>query len=129
MSEIKKVTVRFRMDQEQDCRAYVFLMNEGKVDHRSISRAVVAAVVGFFSRQEQIRNDPYLETREKENAFLTKLEETVRNSIQSIALGYLSLMAQNNKTGIGSIDKADSTENKADEDADLDAALDFVNSL
>ena len=129
MSEIKKVTVRFRMDQEQDRRAYVFLMNEGKVDHRSISRAVVAAVVGFFSRQEQIRNDPYLETREKENAFLTKIEETVRNSIQSSALGYLSLMAQNNKTGIGSIDKADSTENKADEDADLDAALDFVNSL
>ena len=129
MSEIKKVTVRFRMDQEQDRRAYVFLMNKGKVDHRSISRAVVAAVDGFFSRQEQVRNDPYLETREKENAFLTKIEETVRDSIQSSALGYLSLMAQNNKTGIGSIDKAGSTENKADEDADLDAALDFVNSL
>ena len=129
MSEIKKATVRFRMDQEQDRRAYVFLMNEGKVVHRSISRAVVAAVDGFFSRQEQVRNDPYLETREKENAFLTKIEQTVRDSIQSSALGYLSLMAQNNKNGIGSIDKAGSTENKADEDADLDAALDFVNSL
>ena len=120
MSEMKKVIVRFRMDQEQDCRAYAFLMNEGKGVHRSISRAVVAAVDGFFSRQDQVRNDPYLETREKENAFLTKIEQTVRDSIQSSALGYLSLMAQNNKAGIGSIDKASSTENKADEDADLD---------
>ena len=79
MSEIKKVTVRFQMDQEQDRRAYAFLINEGRGVHRSINRAVVAAVDGFFSRQEQVRDDPYLETREKENAFLTRIEQTVRD--------------------------------------------------
>ena len=129
MSETKKVTVRFRMDQEQDRRAYAFLMNERKDLHRSISRAVVAAVDGFFSRQEQVRDDPYLETREKEDAFLTKIEQTVRETIQSSALGYLSLIAQNNMADLGSGSNASSTENKADEDADLDAALDFVSSL
>ena len=129
MSETKKVTVRFRMDREQDRRAYAFLINEGRGVHRSISRAVVAAVDGFFSRQEQVRDDPYLETREKENAFLTRIEQTVRDAIQSSALGCLSLIAQNNQIGIGSTANADSLENKADEDADLDAALDFVNSL
>ena len=129
MSEIKKVTVRFRMDQEQDRRAYAFLMNERKDLHRSISRAVVAAVDGFFSRQEQVRDDPYLETREKEDAFLTRIEQTVRDAIQSSALGCLSLIAQNNMTGLDSGSNASGTENKADEDADLDAALDFVSSL
>ena len=129
MSEIKKVTVRFRMDREQDRRAYAFLMSEGRDVHRSISRAVIAAVDGFFSRQEQARDDPYLETREKENAFLTRIEQTVRDSIQSSTLGYLALIAQNNLSGVGTTGNAGGTENKADEDADLDAALDFVDSL
>ena len=129
MSEIKKVTVRFRMDREQDRRAYALLMKEGKGIHRSISRAVIAAVDGFFSRQEQVRDDPYLETREKENAFLTRIEQTVRDSIQSSTLGYLALIAQNNLIGVGTTGNAGGTENKADEDADLDAALDFVDSL
>ena len=129
MSETKKVTVRFQMDQEQDRRAYAFLMNERKDPHRSINRAVVAAVDGFFSRQEQVRDDPYLETREKENAFLTRIEQTVRDAIQSSALGYLALLAQNTMAGLGSGGNAGSTENEADEDADLDAALDFVSSL
>lgn len=129
MSEIKKMTVRFRMDQEQDRRAYAFLMSEGKNVHRSISRAVIAAVDGFFSRREQAGDDPYLETQEKENAFLTRIEQTVRDSIQSSALGYLALIAQNNLIGVASAGNADSTENRANEDADLDAALDFVKNL
>ena len=129
MSEIKKVTVRFQMDREQDRRAYAFLMSEGKGIHRSISRAVIAAVDGFFSRREQAGDDPYLETQEKENAFLTRIEQTVRDSIQSSALGYLALIAQNNLIGVASAGNAGDTENKADEDADLDAALDFVKNL
>lgn len=129
MSEIKKVTVRFRMDREQDRRAYAFLMSEGRDVHRSISRAVIAAVDGFFSRQEQAWDDPYLETQEKENAFLTRIEQTVRDTLQSSALGYLALIAQNNLIGVGSAGNASNMENKADEDADLDAALDFVDSL
>ena len=129
MSEIKKVTVRFRMDREQDRRAYAFLMSEGRDVHRSISRAAVAAVDGFFSRQEQAGNDPYLETREKGDAFLTRIEQTVREAIQSSALGYLAMIVQNSMIGVGSAGNAGGTENKADEDADLDAALDFVDSL
>ena len=129
MSEIKKVTVRFHMDQEKDRRAYTFLMSKGRDVHRSISRAVIAAVDGFFSYQEQAKDDLYLETREKENSFLTRIEQTVRDSIQSSALGYLALIAQNNIIGVAPAGNVGGTENKADEDADLDAALDFVDSL
>ena len=104
MSEIKKVTVRFRMDREQDRRAYAFLMSEGRDVHRSVSRAVVAAVDGFFSRQEQAGNDPYLETREKGDAFLTRIEQTVREAIQSSVLGYLAMIAQNSMIRYGTKD-------------------------
>ena len=129
MSEIKKVTVRFRMDQEKDRRAYAFLMSKGRDVHRSISRAVIAAVDGFFSYQEQAKDDLYLEMREKENSFLTRIEQTVRDAIQSSALGYLAMIVQNNMIGVGSTGNASNMENKADEDADLDTALDFVDSL
>ena len=129
MSDGPKVTVRFRMDQEQDRRAYEFLMREGRTEYHSLNRAVIEAIDGFFSRQKRIKDDPYLETREKENAFLTRIEQTVRDSIQSSALGCLPLIAQSSMIGSCSADLTNDTESKADEDANLDAALDFVNSL
>ena len=129
MNDGPKVTVRFRMDQEQDRRAYEFLMKEGKSEYHSLNRAVIAAIDEFFSRQKRIKGDPYLETREKEDAFLAKIEHTVRESIQASTLGYLPLIVQSGMIGSSSGGKTNDTESKADEDADLDAALDFVNSL
>jgi hypothetical protein len=38
--------------------------------YKSYSRAVVAAVNDYFDRHERLAVDPYLETREKEDAFL-----------------------------------------------------------
>ena len=129
MNDGPKVTVRFRMDQEQDCRAYEFLMREGRTEYHSLNRAVIVAIDGFFSRQRRIRGDPYLETREKEDAFLSRIEQIVRESIRASALGYLPLIAQSGMIGSSSAGRTNDTESKADEDADLDAALDFINSL
>ena len=129
MNDGPKVTVRFRMDQEQDRRAYEFLMKEGKAGYHSLNRAVIVAIDGFFSRQRRIRGDPYLETREKEDAFLSRIEQIVRESIRASALGYLPLIAQSGMIGSSSAGRTNDTESKADEDADLDAALDFINSL
>ena len=129
MNDGPKVTVRFRMDQEQDCRAYEFLMREGRTEYHSLNRAVIEAIDGFFSRQKRIKDDPYLETREKEYAFLTRIEQIVRDSIQSSALGCLPLIAQSGMIGSCSAESFNDTESKAGEDADLDAALDFINSL
>ena len=48
---------------------------------RQYTRAVVAALNDFFSRQERIRADPFLETREKEDRFLRQVLDTIRDGI------------------------------------------------
>lgn len=46
-----------------------------KKRYRSYSKAIVAAINGYFERQEHMADDPYLETREKEDAFLRRITE------------------------------------------------------
>ena len=42
----------------------------------------MAAVNDYFSRQEQLAADPYLETREKEDAFLQRIESIICNALR-----------------------------------------------
>ena len=86
-----------------------------------------AAVNDYFARQERLAADPYLETREKEDAFLEKVLNTIREGIQ--ASGGLTL------TGLASLLQVQGTapapppEQKPMSDEDLDTAMDFIDSL
>ena len=62
--------IRLNLANEDDRRAWVYLQNLDRKRYKSYSRAVVAALNDYFGRQEQLADDPYLETREKEDAFL-----------------------------------------------------------
>ena len=42
------------------------------LEHRSYSDVIIAAVNGYFGRKRQLADNPYLETREKEDAFLRR---------------------------------------------------------
>jgi predicted NBD/HSP70 family sugar kinase len=46
-------------------------------------KAVVAAVNDYFERQERLTADPYLESREKEDAFLQRVMEAVATGLQA----------------------------------------------
>lgn len=64
------------------------------------SKACVAAINDYFGRQEKIQDDPYLETREKEDAFLQRLNDTVAAAIRNAApaldiTGLLKLLQPN----------------------------------
>ena len=45
-------------------------------------RAVVVALNDYFSREYRNEEDPYLETREKEDAFLERVETAVRDGVK-----------------------------------------------
>ncbi|GEM_PF-650043 len=72
MKRIFTTTLRLDMTDEEDRRAWSYLQRMDKKQYRSYSRAIVAAVNDYFGRQEQLAADPYLETREKEDAFLQR---------------------------------------------------------
>ena len=75
---------------------------------------------GYFDREKQLADDPYLETREKEDAFLQRVLETVQQAVQANPLTGLAALLQ-----AGPIQAQDNTE----VEDDLDTAMDFINSL
>ena len=82
MKRIFTTTLRLDMTDEEDRQAWSHLQRMDKKQYRSYSKAIVAAVNDYFGRQEQLAADPYLETREKEDAFLQRIESTICNALR-----------------------------------------------
>lgn len=119
MSRLFKTTLRVRLDTPEGCKAWGYLVSRDKSKYRSYSDAIIAAVNGYFDRERQLADDPYLETREKEDAFLQKVLETVERGAQANSLNGLAALLQNTQP-------APNTKAIGD---DLDAAMDFMDSL
>ena len=125
MSEIFTTTVRLNLTKDEDRRAWAYLQTMDRERYKSYTRAVVTAINDHFSRQERLAADPYLETREKEDAFLQRVQEAVERGIQSASansLGNLAALLQ----GVRPTTSPASGEMT---DADFDAAMDFINGL
>ena len=75
--KIVNTNIRLNLENEDDRRTWKYLQRMDRTRFKSYSRAVVAALNDFFDRQERLANDPYLETREKEDAFLKRVLDTV----------------------------------------------------
>ena len=82
MKRIINTNIRFDLNREDDRQAYEYLRRMDRKQFKSYTRAVVAALNDFFSRQEKRQADPYLETREKEDRFLRQELDTISEGIR-----------------------------------------------
>ena len=82
MKRIINTNIRFDLKREDDRQAYDYLLHMDRKQFKSYTRAVVAALNVFFSRQEKRQADPYLETREKEDRFLRRVLDTISEGIR-----------------------------------------------
>lgn len=80
MKQIYTTTLRLNLADEDDRRAYEHLQRMDKKQYRSYSKAIVTAINDHFERQARLASDPYLETREKEDAFLRRVSDIVNIS-------------------------------------------------
>ncbi len=125
MSRLFTTTLRLNLDKPEGRRAWEYLQNRDKGRYRSYSDAVIAAVNGYFDREARLAADPYLETREKEDEFLRRVLDTIKEGLKESGVGGLGALAallQSGQTAQSS--SADSMKNE-----DLDTAMDFINSL
>ena len=120
MSNLFTTTLRFNLNREDDRRALEYLRSAD--GYSSYSRAVIAAVNDHFSRREKLRDDPYLETREKEDAFLRRVQETIEKSLSASPTLQLAQLFQN-------VQSPPVQETSPQDDENFDAAMDFINSL
>ena len=115
--------------------------------YKSYTKAVVAALNDYFAREYRNEEDPYLETREKEDAFLERVETAIRDGVKesvpmAMAKNLLEMLApfvkesvgENQPSGRSSKEKPDEAGSRKihldwEQEADMDAALDFADSF
>lgn len=128
--EIVNTNIRFVLSKEEHRRAYELLSRIDRRRYKSYTEAVVAAVNAYFGRLEQIAADPYLETREKEDAFLQRVLDTIQSgvtaAVPSLMVGSLMNMVQT--PNVVQAPDIRSDEEDADEES-IDDALSFVDSF
>ena len=128
MRKIINTNIRFNLENEADRKAWEHLRNMDRRKYKSYTKAVVAALNDYFERQERLDADAYLETREKEDAFLKRIFDTIEQGLKTSSANsgisnLLQLLAVNTPK-----EKTTYEPNAAD-DVDMDAALDFAESF
>lgn len=80
----KNHNIRFNMEKEDERRAWE-LLHSPKVREvsKSQNRFVIEAVNDYYDRCVERKDDPYLETREKEDAFAERIVEAVERKVIS----------------------------------------------
>ena len=78
---IRNRNVRFYEEKETDRRAWEILHSEEVKAFPSQNDFIIQAVNDFYDRHLAISDDPYLETREKEDAFADRIVEKVEQKV------------------------------------------------
>lgn len=79
---IINTNIRLNLCDEQDRQAWDYLQTMDRKKYKSYTRAVVAALNDYFAKEYRNQADPYLETREKEDAFLERVEIAIREGVK-----------------------------------------------
>ena len=80
----KNHNIRFNMEKGDECRAWELLHSpQVRQMLKSQNKFVIEAVNDYYDRCVAMKNDPYLETREKEDAFAERIVETVEKKVMS----------------------------------------------
>ena len=145
--KIINTNIRLNLCEEQDRQAWEYLQTMDREKYKSYTKAVVAALNDYFSRMYWHEADPYLETREKEDEFLERVETAIREGVKesvpmAMAKNLLDMLtplvkelSERESLSAMSIMMDKSGEDRKDGDLDwekeedMDAALDFADSF
>ena len=90
MSEVKCTNLRFNLDKPVQRAAWECLQTMDKARFKSYSQVIALAVVDYFDRLERLRDDPYLETREREERFVSQIVAAVERAMKDALPVYLA---------------------------------------
>lgn len=138
--KIINTNIRLNLLDEADRQAWKYLQTMNRKKYKSYTRAVVAAVNDYFGREYEKEEDPYLETREKEDAFLRQVQNTIKEGVKEsvpmlLAKNLMELLypymngvgqpfMQEKEEGGFAFDSVD-----REQEENADAALDFADSF
>lgn len=90
MSEVKCTNLRFNLDKPVQRAAWECLQTMDKAQFKSYSQVIAHAVVDYFERLERAKDDPYFETREREEQFVNRIVAAVESAMTKALPVYLA---------------------------------------
>ena len=91
-------TIRLNLDREEDRRALEYLQGEGRNRYGSYTQAIITALNGCGDKQSEqtaVEADP---EKAREEAFLQRIEETIRRAIAESPIGSMASLMRLFKT-------------------------------
>ena len=90
MTNIRNTNLRFNLNKEKHRRAWEHLQHMDKSIFKSHSNATIDALNDFFDRYYKAQDDPYLETREREEQFVERIVAAIEASLDRTLPAYWS---------------------------------------
>ena len=86
-NHIRNTNLRFNLEKDLQRKAWEYLQSMNRQEFKSYSHVISLALVDYFDRYYRIAEDPYLETREREERFINQIVEGVQQNLkQSLPL-------------------------------------------
>lgn len=91
MSEnIRSTNLRFNLDKDVQNRAWQYLQTMDKQKFKSYSHVIAISLADYFDRYYRLQDDPYLETREREERFVAQIVSAVESAMDKALPVYLA---------------------------------------
>ena len=116
IENIRSTNLRFNLEKDTQKRAWQYLQTMDKQQFKSYSNVIAVALVEYFDRYYRSQDDPYFETREREERFVEQIVTAVENAMNRTLPVYLAGCM----VGIAQITPQVAVAASEPEDADLD---------
>lgn len=121
MSNIRTICLRFNLDKPLHKKAFEFLKSMDKSAFKSYTQAAALALTEYFERYYKKCDDPYLETREREERFVEQIVAAVGKAVEKVLPGFMAAYLTN------LAQPYQQTSPKAEQEPDLsEIDLDFI---
>ena len=78
---VKMTCFRFNLDNPEHAKAWRYLHDLDRKKVKSGNTAVVRAINDYFDRMQQLSDDPYFETRQREERFVAQIVSEVGTAL------------------------------------------------
>ena len=82
IENIRSTNLRFNLEKDTQKRAWQYLQNMDKQQFKSYSNVIAVALVDYFDRYYRSQDDPYFETREREERFVNQIISSVESAME-----------------------------------------------
>lgn len=82
IENIRSTNLRFNLEKGTQKRAWQYLQTMDKQQFKSYSNVIAVALVEYFDRYYRSQDDPYFETREREERFVNQIISSVESAME-----------------------------------------------